>query len=35
MIGSNFVDIGFVYDEENFRVIVFLVIDNFIKGGFG
>ncbi len=35
VIGSNFVDIGFAYDEENQRVILFSALDNLIKGGAG
>ena len=35
VIGSNFVDIGFAYDEENRRVILFSALDNLIKGGAG
>ncbi|WP_367884498.1 Asd/ArgC dimerization domain-containing protein [Thermococcus sp. JCM 11816] len=35
VIGSNFADIGFAYDEENSRAIIFSAIDNLIKGGSG
>ncbi|AAL81807.1 N-acetyl-gamma-glutamyl-phosphate reductase [Pyrococcus furiosus DSM 3638] len=35
VIGSNFIDIGFAYDSENSRVMVFSAIDNLIKGGAG
>ncbi|AEC51246.1 N-acetyl-gamma-glutamyl-phosphate reductase [Pyrococcus sp. NA2] len=35
VIGSNFVDIGFAYDSENERAIVFSALDNLIKGGAG
>lgn len=35
VIGSNFVDIGFVYDDENQRVILLSALDNLIKGGAG
>ncbi|CAB49363.1 N-acetyl-gamma-glutamyl-phosphate reductase [Pyrococcus abyssi] len=35
VIGSNFVDIGFSYDSENSRAIVFSALDNLIKGGAG
>lgn len=35
VIGSNFVDIGFAYDEKNQRVILFSALDNLIKGGAG
>ncbi|NJE26187.1 N-acetyl-gamma-glutamyl-phosphate reductase [Thermococcus sp. MV5] len=35
VIGSNFVDIGFTYDEKNQRVILFSALDNLIKGGAG
>ena len=35
VIGSNFVDIGFVYDDANGRAIILSAIDNLIKGGSG
>ncbi|HII67884.1 MULTISPECIES: N-acetyl-gamma-glutamyl-phosphate reductase [Thermococcus] len=35
VIGSNFVDIGFTYDEKSQRVILFSALDNLIKGGAG
>ncbi|WP_461863115.1 N-acetyl-gamma-glutamyl-phosphate reductase [Thermococcus sp.] len=35
VIGSNFIDIGFTYDERNQRVILFSALDNLIKGGAG
>ncbi|BAA30834.1 N-acetyl-gamma-glutamyl-phosphate reductase [Pyrococcus horikoshii] len=35
VLGSNFVDLGLAYDEENSRVIVFSALDNLIKGGAG
>ncbi|GAB6101778.1 N-acetyl-gamma-glutamyl-phosphate reductase [Thermococcus atlanticus] len=35
VIGSNFVDIGFAYDEKNQRVILLSALDNLIKGGAG
>ncbi len=35
VLGSNMVDVGFSYDEENDRVIVFSALDNLIKGASG
>ena len=35
VVGSNFADIGFVYDEANGRAIILSAIDNLIKGGSG
>jgi len=35
VLGSNFVDIGFAYDEVNGRAIILSAIDNLIKGGSG
>lgn len=35
VLGSNFVDIGFAYDEANGRAIILSAIDNLIKGGSG
>ncbi|USH00028.1 N-acetyl-gamma-glutamyl-phosphate reductase [Thermococcus argininiproducens] len=35
VIGSNFADIGFTYDERNQRVVLFSALDNLIKGGAG
>ncbi len=35
VIGSNYADLGFAYDEKNSRVVVFSAIDNLLKGGAG
>ena len=35
VIGSNYIDIGFEYDGENGRLILFSALDNLIKGGAG
>jgi len=35
VIGSNYCDVGMVYDEENTRLVVFSAIDNMVKGAAG
>ena len=35
VIGSNYCDIGMVFDEENSRLVVFSAIDNMVKGAAG